>query len=321
MTTRSNDQGRAYEYIWIQTLYKTLYKRRKTRIIENSSLLANKNAWSNIDEDLQDDLTLSAQAAIDMLLELEPMLLESNNDELTLEFQMDKKGVEGDVRDIVISRECTAWEIGLSIKHRHEDAKHSRLSKNLDFGNSWYGLPCSQHYKDAIKPIFTRLETAKSENKNWSDIQDKEETVYIPLLQAFIDEIKRAYKKDRSLPEKLLEYLIGSEDYYKIISHDEKRITLIRTFNVHGSLNKPGQVKVSIITVPKVKLPTELVTIKFKKDSNNTVEMYLNNGWQISFRIHNARTKVEPSLKFAIKFEGMPATVKTFVCEWKPKQD
>ena len=86
MSKKSNNQGRAYEYIWIQTLYKALYKRRKTRIIENSSLLANKNAWSNIDEDLQDDLTLSAQAAIDMLLELEPMLLESNNDELTLEF-------------------------------------------------------------------------------------------------------------------------------------------------------------------------------------------------------------------------------------------
>ena len=265
MTTRSNDQGRAYEYIWIQTLYKALYKRRKTRIIENSSLLANKNAWSNIDQDLQDDLTLSAQAAIDMLLELEPMLLESNNDELTLEFQMDKKGVEGDVRDIVISRECTAWEIGLSIKHRHEDAKHSRLSKNLDFGNSWYGLPCSQHYKDAIKPIFTRLETAKSENKNWSDIQDKEETVYIPLLQAFIDEIKRAYKKDRSLPEKLLEYLIGSEDYYKIISHDEKRITLIRTFNVHGSLNKPGQLKVQLLLFQKSNFQQNLLLSSLKK--------------------------------------------------------
>ena len=321
MSTRSNDQGRAYEYIWIQTLYKALYKRRKTRIIESSSLLANRNAWSNLDEDLQNDLALSAQAAINTLLELEPMLLESSNDELTLEFQMDKKGIEGDVRDIVIRRECTAWEIGLSIKHRHEDAKHSRLSKGLDFGNNWYGLPCSQYYFEAIQPVFTRLETAKNENKNWSDIQDKEKTVYVPLLQAFIDEINRAYKKDRSLPEKLLEYLIGCEDYYKIISHDEKRITLIRTFNVHGCLNRPGQVKVSIITVPRVKLPTELVAVKFKKDSKTTVEMYLNNGWQISFRIHSARTKVEPSLKFAIKFEGMPATVKTFVCEWKTKRD
>ncbi|MBR0237447.1 MAG: HaeIII family restriction endonuclease [Thermoguttaceae bacterium] len=320
MSKNSNNQGRAYEYIWIQTLYEALYRRRKTRIIENSSLLANKKAWSKIDQDLQDDLTLSAQAAIDMLLELEPMLLESNNnDELTLEFQTDKKGVEGDVRDIVIRRECIAWVIGLSIKHRHEDAKHSRLSKDLDFGNIWYGLPCSQRYKEAIKSIFTRLEIAKNENKNWTDIQDKEETVYIPLLQAFIDEINRAYKKDRTLPEKLLEYLIGSEDYYKIISHDEKRITLIRTFNVHNTLNKQDQVNISIITVPIVELPTELVVLRFKKDSKTTVEMYLNNGWQISFRIHNASRKVEPSLKFAIKFEGMPATVMTFVCEWKTK--
>lgn len=32
--------------------------------------------------------------------------------------------------------------------------------------------------------------------------------------------------------------------------------------------------------------------------STNAVEMFLDNGWQLSFRIHNASTKVEPSLKF-----------------------
>lgn len=77
-------------------------------------------------------------------------------------------------------------------------------------------------------------------------------------------------------------------------------MTLIRTFNVHGDLNKPSKVKVSAITVPIVELPSEMVALKFKKDSDNTVEMYLNNGWQISFRLHNASKKVEPSLKFAI---------------------
>ena len=82
------------------------------------------------------------------------------------------------------------------------------------------------------------------------------------------------------------------------------------------NLNKPSKVKVSAITVPIVELPTELVALKMKKDSDNTAEMYLNNGWQLSFRIHSADSKVEPSLKFAIKFEGMPPTVLHMECKW-----
>lgn len=145
---------------------------------------------------------------------------------------------------------------------------------------------------------------------------DKEDAVYTPLLQAFMDEVNRAYGEDSELPRKILEYLIGIEDYYKIISQDNKKLTLIRTFNVHGDLNKPSKVKISAITVPIVELPSEMVALKFKKDSGNAVEMYLNNGWQISFRLHNASSKVEPSLKFAIKFEGMPPAVKNYICEW-----
>ena len=41
--------------------------------------------------------------------------------------------------------------------------------------------------------------------------------------------------------------------------------------------------KVSAITVPIMKLPTRLVALEFKPDSDNTVEMYLDNGWQLSF--------------------------------------
>ena len=106
----------------------------------------------------------------------------------------------------------------------------------------------------------------------------------------------------------MIEYLIGIKDYYKIVSRDDKQLTLIHTFNMHGTLNKPGKV-ISTITVPKISLPTELVALKFKNNSKNTIEMYLNNGWQLSFRIHNASTKVEPSLKFDIQFIGMPPSV------------
>lgn len=172
----------------------------------------------------------SANAAIDTVLELEPRMSEADNGELTLEFQKDGAGAKGDVRDIIIRRNNIEWEIGLSIKHNHDAVKHSRLSHKLDFGKEWFEIPCSEEYWNAVGPIFETLKDAKSNGVKWSDLDDKNEKVYIPLLQAFIDEVNRSYRKDKSMPRKMIEYLIGIEDYYKIVSKDSKRVTLIHTF-------------------------------------------------------------------------------------------
>ena len=316
MSSKSNDQGRAYEYAWIQTLYKALCESRKTRIVENTSLLANERAWDSMDDEMQKLFITSANAAIDTVLELEPRMSEADNGELTLEFQKDGAGAKGDVRDIIIRRNNIEWEIGLSIKHNHDAVKHSRLSHKLDFGKEWFEIPCSEEYWNAVGPIFETLKDAKSNGVKWSDLDDKNEKVYIPLLHPFIDEVNRSYRKDKSMPRKMIEYLIGIEDYYKIVSKDSKRVTLIHTFNMHDTLNKPGKNTISAITVPVVELPTRLVALEFKPESENTVEMYLNNGWQLSFRIHNASTKVEPSLKFDVQFVGMPTSVLNIECRW-----
>ena len=50
---------------------------------------------------------------------------------------------------------------------------------------------------------------------------------------------------------------------------------------------------------------------------NNAMELYLDGGWQFSFRIHNASTKVESSLKFDIQIIGMPTTIISIDCRWK----
>ena len=317
VSTKSNDQGRAYEYAWIKTLYKELCEMRKTRIVDNSSLHANEKAWALMDEEMQQTFMISAESAIDTVLEMEPKMSEGSNDELTLEFQKDGAGVKGDVRDIVIRRNDIEWEIGLSIKHNHDAVKHSRLSHKLDFGKEWFDMPCSDAYWDAVQPIFDMLKNEKDNGSRWSEINDKDEVVYVPLLQAFMDEVNRAYKEDKNMPRKMIEYLIGIEDYYKVVSRDSKRLTMIHTFNMHDTLNKPSENKVSAITVPVVELPTRLVALEFKPGSTNTVEMFLDNGWQLSFRIHSASTKVEPSLKFDVQFIGMPTSVLNIECKWK----
>ena len=317
VSTKSNDQGRAYEYAWMKTLYKALAEFRTTKIVENSSYLANEKAWTLMDEEMQETFLISAGSAIETVLELEPRMLEVDNGELTLEFQKDGKGVKGDVRDIVIKRKDIEWEIGLSIKHNHDAIKHSRLSHKLDFGNEWFEMPCSDEYWDAVGPIFETLKQEKENGTKWSEIEDKSQNVYIPLLQAFMDEVNRANKVDNTMPRKMVEYLIGIEDYYKIVSKDSKRLTMVHTFNMHDTLNKPAKNKVSAISVPIIKLPTRLVALEFKPNSDNTVEMYLDNGWQLSFRIHNASSKVEPSLKFDVQFISMPMEVLNIECKWK----
>ena len=317
MSTSSNDQGRAYEYAWINVLNQALSKIRNTAIVSNSSLEANKRAWDIMPEEMKNLFITSAEAAVETVLELEPRMIENDNDILKLELQKDNAGITGDVRDIVIKRDTLNWEIGLSIKHNHEAVKHSRLSHKLDFGNEWFGIPCSQNYWNDVNPIFDRLKSEKENGTKWPEIIDKDDAVYVPLLKAFMDEVNRAYSYDSTMPQKMVQYLIGINDYYKVVSHDSQRLTLIHSFNMHGSLNQPSKIKVSAISIPLVQLPTELVTMRFKTGSKNTIEMYLNNGWELSFRIHNASSKVEPSLKFDVQFMGMPATIITINCAWK----
>ena len=317
MSTRSNNQGRAYEFAWINALCNALKQYRTVRIVENSSLEANQRAWHLIDAEKQELFEISAKAALKTVVDLEPNLVEKTSDELLLEFQQDQAGVKGDVRDIVVKCDSVEWEIGFSVKHNHEAVKHSRLSQALDFGKEWFDIPCGKNYWKKVNPVFDRLKEEKEKQTKWSSILQKDETVYIPLLKAFISEVKRAYRTDKNLPRKMVEYLVGTRDYYKVVSKDNKRLTIIETFNLHGTLNKPSKVKVSAITVPVIDLPTELIALKFKTGSKNTVEMYLNNGWQLSFRIHNASSDVEPSLKFDIQFIGMPVSVLSIECKWK----
>ncbi len=316
MSDLSNNQGRAYEYICLTTLNSEINKIRKAEIIENSAYNASKRAWNTIPKTLQILLQQSANAVVSTIFDMEPMIIEKSNDTLELKIQTDDEGKEGDVRDILISRKNVQWEIGLSLKHNHFAVKHSRLGKNLDFGKRWFNIACSTQYWNDIKPIFNYLEEQKKNNRNWNQLEDKETDVYIPLLNAFIKEIKQSTQQDSSVPRKMVEYLLGEFDFYKVISIDMKKITRIQSYNLHGKLNQSTKTTSPKIKIPVVSLPTRIVSLEFKPESSNTVELYMDGGWQFNFRIHNASTKVETSLKFDIQIVGMPTTIISIDCKW-----
>ncbi|MCL2048289.1 MAG: HaeIII family restriction endonuclease [Defluviitaleaceae bacterium] len=318
MSRLSNDQGRAYEMAYLLSFTAVLKLRGCSfYVVENSSFSAVKRAWDTMPENVQATYIASATSAINTLIELEPIIVEDKSDKLELLLQPDNKGKAGDVRDILIVRSGIKWEIGLSVKHNHFAVKHSRLAKTLDFGEKWFGVKCSPQYWADIKPIFDYLQVEKEKGSKWSDLPSKEQDVYIPLLQAFMKELRLSNKNtDNEVPQKMVEYLLGRFDFYKVIGVSNKRVTKIQTFNLRGTLNQSGKKSKPVHIIPVANLPTRIVDICFKPDSTNTVELYLDGGWQFSFRIHNASTKVETSLKFDVQIVGVPLNVVYIECKW-----
>lgn len=317
MSSKSNDQGRAYEYICLHTLNNAIGRIRNSEIEKNSCYEAAEHAWNTLSGAEKALYTLSAKSTIDTIFALEPNIIEKENDVLKLYIQSDEHGEVADVRDIIIQRKDIVWEIGLSIKHNHMAVKHSRLGKVLDFGEKWYGIKCSDDYWNEVKPIFDFLDVEKSKGTYFRNLNSKEDDVYVPLLNAFMREVKKQVESDSSIPRKLVEYLLSKYDFYKVISIDSQRITTIQSFNMYGTLNLPSKTQAPTLEVPVIDLPTSLLYIGFKPKSKTTVIMSFDNGWQFSFRIHNAKDIVESSLKFDIQIAGIPADVDVkFNCKW-----
>ncbi len=314
MSDKSNNQGRAYEYAWCLALEQKLSVFKKVIVDKQNGFNACYRAYESLEKSLQERYLESAKQGVLLLLDCEPLLSEvigSSQNEITLSLQKDKLGEIGDVRDILIYFD--RFYIGLSIKHNHDAVKHSRLSKDLDFGEKWLGVGVSQNYKDTIKPLFEKLENAKKEGMLWRDFPNKEQEIYAPLLQAFKKEVLRIDKnKKNKVPQKMVEYLLGKYDFYKAILLEREQKTKLETYHFNNTLNRSVKNKPKRI-IPLSKLPTRMIYFDFKPKSFNTLELVLDEGWSFSLRIHNASSRVEPSLKFDIKLLSKPVSVAVFI--------
>jgi hypothetical protein len=317
MTNISMRNGKAYEYACVLAFQSEISPIRDVMVIENTSLEVARISWNTMSEGKKDELLISATAGIQALIKMEPRIVEDGNDSLELSLQADNEGRDGDVRDVLIIRKSIDWEIGLSVKHNHYAIKHSRLSGKLDFGQKWLGMPCSENYFSEIEPYFTELKHLRQQGVMWRDVSDKAESFYVPILAAFMRELKSKYSEHGStVVEAMAEYLLGKKDYYKLISNKSKRSTRLISFNLNGTLNQPGAKTNPEIMIPSVELPRRIFNLAMKPGSNNTIELNMDNGWEMSLRIHSASSKVESSLKFDVQFTGMPTTLFIIDSPW-----
>lgn len=322
-TGNQRSNGEAFEFACLEALHEELKKQAETKVslITDSYYTKCKGAFNALPLEQQIDNTLAAEAAMREIFPLEPHLMD--HDIFTVGLQHDKRGEEADVRDVICVKNSTGWEVGFSCKNNHYALKHPRLSKSIDFGEKWMEHPCSVEYWRAITPLFMEVDQLIEQGANWSEVPEKHERFYVPLLTAFVDELKRIYEDiGEEAPRRMMRYLIGGHDFYKIIANKDRRITEITPFNMNGTLGQSSQGRKSKFRVSTIHLPTKFLDISFKKERNGspsktTVIVACDGGWTVSLRLHSASGEVESSLKFDAKLIGQPSAMNARYVDWE----
>ena len=219
---KQTTNGKAFEYALLNEFSERLKQVTQVTVIKNDIFNNALNCFETFSQKEKDAYSLNASFAVNFLLDIEPRLSNHINqdDILELEIVADKVGQSGDVRDVLAIRSSQQWEIGISAKNNHRAVKHSRLSNDINFGEKWIGISASTNYFATIQPIFDNLSELRTSSKatmKWQSLGDYHSSVYVPILNAFKDEL---IKLDRENPgvvaSRLVEYLIGNQDFIKL---------------------------------------------------------------------------------------------------------
>ena len=282
--------GKAFKFAIAERIKKLL----DCDLIESRAVRSARKAWQEIQKDSPEEAYKMQEAARESMLFLQsedPRLEKA----VRVSMQMDAEGKFGDARDILIECKDYPDHIGISSKNRHNAVKHSRLSDKIDFGEGWLQLPSSKNYFEEIAPVFQDLRNRQGQGQRFGDIPNKLDAVYVPILHAFKKEITRQQDKHgKIIAERMMRYLIGHYDFYKIVK--KNGTVTVADYNLHGTLPNSK----------KWKIPTRIESIELKEKSKTTLTLILNRGWSLKFRIHNANSECEPSLKFDMQIEGWP---------------
>ena len=276
--------GKAFEYALAQRLSLDA----GADINDDASLVTAKNAYESLSGSrLRPRFDLASENMVRFLLEHDERLSKAS----LIRMQSDEKGKMGDVRDLVI--DCEGGQVGISAKHNHAALKHSRLSGSIDFGKEWGGHSVSDTYWATVRPVFEEMKLAKEQDLMFRDIENKVGVYYLPVLTAFENELKRLCEEHgRDFIGPMFRYVVGKQDYYKATCYP--KLSELMSMNINGTC----------LWGKKWKIPSQIDTIRRDDKKASTLIVSFEYGWRILFRLHSARSRVEPSLKFDINFEG-----------------
>ncbi|MFK5706281.1 HaeIII family restriction endonuclease [Ligilactobacillus sp. LYQ139] len=321
MSASNMKNGKAFEYACLSELKRALeHMGKSVTVTQDKPFNTAKSKFLSLIDEQRKNYNLGAAAGIKLLLSLEPNLVNSKVP-LNLSISPDSKakGQKGDVRDVIAVRngKNNKWEVGISCKHNHEALRHPRITKNLDFGTDWIGVPCSSSFFNNLKPVINTIKNYESQGMIWKKLNTNVKyDIYSKVCVCFKDEIEKlCTNTNQNVPQKLISYFFGSYDFYKIIMDEKSHSTDIQGFNVHGTLGKNyGNIRPRF-KVGKTKLPSKLLEIQLKRKT--TLILDFDNGWSISMRIHNKQNEMKvTSLAWDVKLEGSPTGVFTNTQLW-----
>ncbi len=233
-----------------------------------------------------------AGASVAHIMQLEKETLVFKKDGVVI-MQPDSKGKEGDPRDILLSLVDGGY-LGVSVKLNNDVEKNQRLQRNNpDFGRMWkLGASVSENYMNEIEKVFKRLDKFRREGaEKWRDLPNLHEDIYMPVLAAFVKEFE-LLAQNPSVCENFVKYIIGGAfDFYKIMVYNKEII--VQGYNFCGSL-----------CCAQPALPSALLHMYPK--TKTTIIIPFDGEWTFSMRIHNARTKLENSLKWDVRMTEHP---------------
>ena len=282
------DSGKGFEY----ALASELCSRFGIEIVGDAQVSA-RRAYNSLTDDQRVERHLAARAALEFLYRRDSRIVDGNL--VTVEMQPDSVAIEGDVRDLVLWT-GSGEEIGLSAKNRSRTIRNPRISPANYFGKKWFGLEqCSQLYETAIQPVWDYLEPLEIAKQGWPCRRLKRELIYLPALDAFIDETRRILAEDTlRRTRRMMAYMLGTADYYMI--YKQNGDVAVHSFNMNETLGWGTSMP----------MPTRMIELEMRPGSSTTAYMVLDAGWQLSFRLHTADSPVKRSLKFDIKILGQP---------------
>ncbi|MDH2918917.1 MAG: HaeIII family restriction endonuclease [Sideroxydans sp.] len=297
MSTQT-DNGRAFEWA-----VGTALEKQTGFAIEKNAFSSNaKLAFAAVSEKKQATFTAAAEIAVQHILNKEILFVQSGADG-SIKFNSDQAGSAGDVRDVLLT--VNGKTLGISCKNNHQALKHSRLSGTVNFVKKW-GIDsegCSADYWQAATPLFDELKKIKKGSDGtalWSDMDDKAQRFYWPILDAWADELQRichiSTAKQAELCKAIISYLVGKHDFYKVICEGSTNVQ-IQAWNFNKTL-----------ATKRTKYPDCINAINNKNGGLYSKTLVFNHGYSINFRIHSASSRVEPSLKFDINAIGLPSS-------------
>lgn len=289
--------GKSFEWAIARVLADSL----EVPITEDNSALTAKVKFQEAPAPLKRRHMIAASVAIEHILTKEGHRIARGVPQ-SIRIASDRAGQLGDVRDVVV--QGTGDLLGISCKNNHRAFKHSRLSSTIDFIGKW-GLSesgASETYQREIAPIFDRLQQLRDQSQGtmeWKNLSNKQNEIYAPILSAFEKELQRVTALHSNVETQMcrafINYIVGNNDFYKVICR--KGMVEILGFNFHGTLN-----------VKRSRYPTQIHSVERDTKKKSTSVVRFQEGHTFAFRVHNAATLIEPSLKFDIQALSLPSS-------------